>query len=86
MKRKFYVYVIQNRKGLTYVGSTENLTKRLHNHNENLSTFTKLKGPWELVWYCVFPDKEQALSFEKYLKTHSGRDFIKKRLINPAKL
>jgi len=36
--------------------------------------------PWELVWYCAFPDKYRALEFEKYLKSHSGRAFAKKRL------
>jgi hypothetical protein len=27
-----------------------------------------------------FPDKYKALAFEKYLKSHSGRAFAKKRL------
>jgi len=30
--------------------------------------------------YCAFPDKYKALAFEKYLKSHSGRAFAKKRL------
>jgi len=33
-----------------------------------------------LVWYCAFGDKFKALEFEKYLKSHSGRAFGKKRL------
>jgi predicted GIY-YIG superfamily endonuclease len=37
--------------------------------------------PWKLVWYCAFPDKYKALAFEKYLKSHSGRAFAKKRLL-----
>jgi len=36
--------------------------------------------PRKLVWYCAFPDKYKALEFEKYLKSHSGRAFAKKRL------
>jgi putative endonuclease len=36
--------------------------------------------PWELKWYCAFPDKYKALAFEAYLKSHSGRAFAKKRL------
>ena len=36
--------------------------------------------PWDLVWYGAFPDKYKALDFEKYLKSHSGRAFAKKRL------
>ncbi|MDX2095626.1 MAG: GIY-YIG nuclease family protein, partial [Alphaproteobacteria bacterium] len=38
-------------------------------------------APWELVWYCAFPDKYKALEFEKYLKSHSGRAFANKRLL-----
>ena len=33
-----------------------------------------------MIWYCAFPDKHRALAFEKYLKSHSGRAFAKKRL------
>ncbi|MDU1695132.1 MAG: GIY-YIG nuclease family protein, partial [Bradyrhizobium sp.] len=37
-----------------------------------------------LVWYCAFPDKSNALAFEAYLKSHSGRAFSKKRLVRPC--
>jgi predicted GIY-YIG superfamily endonuclease len=40
--------------------------------------------PWILVWYCAFPDKQRALAFEAYLKSHSGRAFSKKRLLDRA--
>ena len=43
-------------------------------------THTAKFKPWELVWYCAFPHKYKALEFEKYLKSHSGRAFAKKRL------
>jgi hypothetical protein len=44
------------------------------------SAHTAKFKPWKLVWYCAFPDKLKALAFEKYLKSHSGRAFSKKRL------
>jgi hypothetical protein len=48
--------------------------------NAGKSAHTTKFRPWELVWYCAFRDKYKALAFEKYLKSHSGRAFAKKRL------
>lgn len=36
--------------------------------------------PWELKTYVAFSDEQQAIAFEKYLKSASGRAFAKKRL------
>jgi predicted GIY-YIG superfamily endonuclease len=52
----------------------------LNVHNEGGSVYTKEYKPWKLFWYCVFETKDKALEFEKYLKSHSGRAFAKKRL------
>lgn len=62
-----------------YVGYTLNVQDRLKVHNEGSSVHTKDYKPWKIVWQCLFEDKEKALAFEKYLKSHSGRAFAKKR-------
>jgi putative endonuclease len=36
--------------------------------------------PWRLKIYVAFSDEGQAVAFEKYLKSASGRAFAKKRL------
>jgi predicted GIY-YIG superfamily endonuclease len=36
--------------------------------------------PWELITYLAFKDRSKALSFEKYLKSHSDKAFANKRL------
>ena len=83
MNKKFYVYIIQSKTNESlYIGQTSNLSRRIYEHNNDLSGYTKHKSPWDLVWYCVFNYKHQAERFEKYLKTGSGRVFIKKRLMN----
>jgi len=46
-----------------------------------MSKYTKGKGPWGLVWFAAFDNKEKALSFEKYLKQGSGYAFVRKRFI-----
>lgn len=53
---------------------------RLEQHNSGTSFHTKKYGPWELIFYAVFQNKLKAIEFEKYLKSHSGRIFMQKRL------
>src|ERR1700683_1157459 len=79
----WYVYILRsiNFPKQEYVGTTADLKRRLPEHNAGKSTHTAKFRPWELVWYCAFPDKYKALEFEKYLKSHSGRAFAKKRLL-----
>jgi predicted GIY-YIG superfamily endonuclease len=79
----WYVYIIRstNLPDQEYVGATGNLKQRIADHNGGKSRHTAKFGPWELIWYSAFPDKYRALAFEKYLKSHSGRAFAKKRLV-----
>jgi putative endonuclease len=62
-----------------YTGATADLKQRMADHNAGKSTHTAKFAPWELVCYIAFPDKKKAYNFEKYLKSHSGRAFAKKR-------
>ena len=80
--RKFYVYILQSQKDKSlYVGYTNNLRRRLREHNKDLFGYTKSRTPWRLIWYCVFSERGTAEEFEKYLKSGSGRVFIKKRIL-----
>ncbi|MFH1826332.1 MAG: GIY-YIG nuclease family protein [bacterium] len=78
---EYFVYIIRGKKGGTYTGFTTDLQRRLKEHNDNLGGYTKGKGPWTLVWYCVFRDRQMAENFEMYLKAGSGYAFACKRLI-----
>ena len=79
----YYVYFIrsQNFTEQTYIGYTNNLKRRLNEHNFGYSAFTEKFKPWELIFFAAFNNENQALNFEKYLKSGSGREFLKKRLI-----
>jgi putative endonuclease len=79
----WYVYIIRSRDfpAQEYVGATRDLKVRVDDHNSGKSPHTSKFVPWELIWYSAFPDKYKALAFEKYLKSHSGRAFSKKRLL-----
>jgi len=77
-----YVYVLRSiaHPGHHYVGSTEDLRRRFHQHNSRASVHTAKHRPWKLVWYAGFTDQAAALRFELYLKTASGRRFQKRHL------
>jgi putative endonuclease len=79
----WYVYILgsQSHPEQEYTGASENLRQRLADHNAGKSPHTAKFRPWTLLWYCAFPAKMSALAFEKYLKSHSGRAFAKKRLL-----
>jgi putative endonuclease len=78
----WYVYIIRSQAFpiQEYTGATANLKQRIADHNAGKSTHTAKFIPWSIVWYSAFPEKSKALQFEKYLKSHSGRAFAKKRL------
>ena len=64
-----------------YVGCTENLKERFKRHRAGYVPATKNRLPVTLVIYIAFQDKYKAFNFEKYLKSGSGRAFLKKRLL-----
>jgi len=77
-----YVYLIRSdsHPKQSYVGYSTDLKKRLHYHNQGDSPHTAKYKPWSLAFYAAFPIKTKALEFETYLKSHSGKAFIAKRL------
>lgn len=74
-----YVYVIQsiNSPDQIYIGSTEDLQKRLSNHNAGTTPHTSKYKPWEFIVFLGFKDKECAVKFERYLKCGSERALLK---------
>lgn len=78
----YHVYLIKSEQDSDkkYIGITEDLDKRLKEHNEGKSIHTSKYRPWKLIVSVKFFDKYKAYDFEKYLKSHSGRAFASKRL------
>ena len=77
-----YVYILRSlaEPGRFYTGMTDDLRARLRKHNAGDVSHTSKYAPWEIKTYLAFSDPDQALAFEKYLKTASGRAFAKTRL------
>ena len=78
----FYVYILRSTSDPNryYVGLTSDLRARLKKHNAGEVPHTSKFTPWELKTYVAFSDEQQAIAFERYLKSASGRAFAKKRL------
>lgn len=72
----YFVYILKsvNFERL-YIGTTNDLTSRLKDHNSGKSIHTKKFKPWQIICYFAFSDEKKAIDFEKYLKTGSGRAF-----------
>lgn len=70
----FYVYILQSKKdGELYVGCTNDLKKRIKEHNSGLVFSTKNKTPYAIIHYEAFLHKKDAFLREKWLKTGWGR-------------
>ena len=80
--KKYCVYILRSElySEHYYTGFTENLEERLKYHNNGQVPHTAKYRPWIMKTAMIFSDRNQAVQFEKYLKSPSGRAFSKKRL------
>lgn len=77
----FYNYILKSKQsGRMYTGYTVDLRKRFKEHNDGKSTYTKHRGPFELIYYEACLNEEDAKAREKYHKSGRGKRFIKYRL------
>ena len=79
----FYAYILRSERipGRFYHGFTSDLRERLQAHNRGENSSTRHGRPWKLAWYGAFEREPDAVAFEAYLKTASGKAFARKRLI-----
>jgi len=72
-KRKmFYLYILKSKKdNQCYTGSTNDIEKRINEHNSGLVFSTKLRIPFELVYYEAYKSEGDARAREKNLKIRS---------------
>lgn len=77
----YYVYILQTADGSSYTACTRDLKERFQRLINGYIPATKFRLPVDLIFYCAFKDKYKAYDFEKFLKSGSGRAFMKKRII-----
>lgn len=77
----FYTYVLKCEKTKTfYAGTTNNLERRIEEHDKGLVYYTKNRLPITLVYFEACLDKNDAYRRERYLKTGMGKRYLKNRM------
>ena len=78
----WFVYVLKRvNNEFIYIGSTNNLNRRLLEHNEGQVLSTKHYAPFEIEAYVAVKTEKRARELEKYFKTGSGKAVLKKRIL-----
>jgi putative endonuclease len=74
----YFVYVIKSKvDGNLYYGFTDDLERRLKNHNSKEVKSTKSRVPFELIYYENTDKIQEARKKEKYFKSGFGRKYLK---------
>lgn len=77
----YYTYILKSKTdGRFYTGCTNDLRKRLKQHNTSSVVSTAGRAPFDLLYYEACKDSSDAFAREKYLKTGMGKRYIRNRL------
>ncbi|MGD0522949.1 MAG: GIY-YIG nuclease family protein [Candidatus Microgenomates bacterium] len=77
----YFTYVLKSEAdGKLYIGWTNNLRKRIMEHNSGKVTATKYRKPLKLEYFEGCLSQGKAIEREKQLKTGFGRAYLKRRL------
>jgi putative endonuclease len=72
-----FVYVLKSLKDKKrYIGLTNNLDKRLNEHNRGKVAATKNRIPFELIYFEKYEKRDVAAKREKFFKTGRGREYL----------
>jgi putative endonuclease len=77
-KRQVYVLRSEIDPSRQYVGITNDVRSRLEWHNHGPTGHTLNGRPWSVILVMEFSSERDAVTFEKYLKSGSGRAFAKR--------
>lgn len=77
--RMFITYIIKSiSSGKYYIGCTDNLDRRLNEHNKGFSKYTRNKGPWMLKYSEEYDTLPKARKREKQIKSWKKRKSIER--------
>ena len=70
----YFVYVLQSlHHDFRYTGMTQNLERRLSQHDRGSTSSTKFYAPFVIIHSEAFESSNEARTREKYLKSAAGR-------------
>ena len=77
LNQMYWVYILFSRKlDKYYIGSTNDLHRRLEDHNRGKTPFTKLGMPWELKYTENFETRKDVIRRELEIKRKKSRKYI----------
>jgi putative endonuclease len=80
----YWVYIVENSANRFYVGSTDDLARRVEEHNSSEkvgSKYTHKHGPWRLVWSEEHQTRSSAMGREKAIKRMKSASWIRRELL-----
>lgn len=78
----YFTYVLRSlSNGRLYVGQTNDLSRRLEEHNSGQSKYTRFTRPFEVVYVETYIIRVEAVRRERELKSGQGRAWLKKKLV-----
>jgi len=83
----FWVYILENPGGRLYVGSTDDLPRRVAEHNDPdraRSKYTAKHRPWTLVWAESHSTRSDAVQRERFIKSRKSAAWIRANLLGRA--
>jgi len=78
---KFIVYVlISEKNGYRYIGHTNDLKRRISEHNAGLTKSIRFQRPFRLIYTEIFKSRNEAIKRERFLKSGKGREWLDKNI------
>ena len=82
LSSKFFTYILKSEKDNSfYYGSTENIEKRLKEHNSGKVKYTKAHRPWKIHYFEQFDVRSDAGKRELFFKSIDGYNWLKQNNI-----
>ncbi len=74
----YFTYILySNKLDKYYYGQTNNLLRRIEEHNSGVTKYTKAGIPWEIVFSKSFNSRTEAVQLEQRLKRAKNKNYIK---------
>ncbi len=78
---RYYVYILRSKKTHRfYIGQSNNVGRRLQEHNTSKTKSTRAGAPWLVVHQEQFGSRSEAFAREQQIKRYKGGEAFKKLL------
>ena len=75
----YFIYILKSLKNNKYyIGYSSDINRRLVEHNNGKSKYSKLYRPWVIYYFERFETEKEAMSRERQIKSWKSRKMIEK--------